>query len=449
MSEYTVTLKWLLKQGYQLALDKYPIFSEEYRDILNQKIINHFWFREIGQETPDRFNFMLMRKMNEIMPYFNKMYESELIKFDPLATEFFSEGRDRSSNRDYASHSRNKGKEGQTVGEVFTSNEDTIGHTDFGETSTENNVGDYKKQGDKTSDTTNKKIEDFEGTKISTTTEDFDEATTGKQIDDFNEETTGKKTEDFKENTSAESTTSTDMHTHEVGSTTHTATTNKSGSQDTVFSDIPQTGITTTTKTDPDGTVTRTTTGYATTTTGVTTAETTKLTENTNTDTQTDNTGTVKVDSSGKRTNDNTTNTTGSKTNDNTTTTEGTKTNDNTTNYDEKHTDDNVTDFTENVKEQWHESGYHTEDTDFKHNSTTDTTGNTKVDTERNTSTNTHNSSHHAEESKTGEQVSERFTGKGRRGASPSELIMKYRDSLINIDMMVIDSLEPLFMQLF
>lgn len=425
MSEYTVTLKWLLKQGYRLALDKYPIFDESYRSVLNQKIINHFWFREIGQETPDRFNFMLMRKLDEVMPYYNKMYESQLMEFDPLATEFFTEGRDTDRRRDYQSASKNKGKESQTVGEVFSSNEDTIGNTTFGETSKENNVGDYRKQGDKTSDTVNKKTEDFEGTKTSKTTEDFEE------------NTTGKKTEDFLEKTSAESTTTTDMHTHEEGSSNHTATTTKSGSQDTVFSDIPQTGITTTTTTSPDGTVTRSTTGYATTTTGVDTAETTKLTENSSNTNQIDNTGTVKVDSSGQRTNDNTTDTTGN------------KTNDNITDYTENHTDDNITDFTENVKETWHESGDHTEDTDFKHDSNTDTTGNAKIDTERNTATNSQNSSHHSETSNTGEHVADRFSGKGRKGQSPADLIMKYRDSLINVDMMVINELETLFMQLY
>ena len=90
MAEYTMELRELIQRHYPLSLDKYPIFNEEHRHVLNDKIIQHFWYREIGQETPDRFNRMLARKMNEIMPYYNQMYLSTLIEFDPLATEYIS-----------------------------------------------------------------------------------------------------------------------------------------------------------------------------------------------------------------------------------------------------------------------------------------------------------------------------------------------------------------------
>ena len=69
------------------------IFDECHRKELNDKIIEHYYFREIGAETPDRFNFYLRRKMREIMPYYNQLYISEMIKFDPLATDYFEEQR--------------------------------------------------------------------------------------------------------------------------------------------------------------------------------------------------------------------------------------------------------------------------------------------------------------------------------------------------------------------
>lgn len=69
-----------------LGLSTYPIFDANYRAGLNQKIIDHFHNREIGQETDDMFRFALKRKMNEIMPLMNKLYESERIQFDPLST---------------------------------------------------------------------------------------------------------------------------------------------------------------------------------------------------------------------------------------------------------------------------------------------------------------------------------------------------------------------------
>lgn len=76
MSFYTIELRHLVNMGYELNLKDYPIFSEEYRPILNDKIIKHFYFREIGSETADRFNFRLGAKMGEIMPYYNLVYQA-------------------------------------------------------------------------------------------------------------------------------------------------------------------------------------------------------------------------------------------------------------------------------------------------------------------------------------------------------------------------------------
>ena len=86
MSNYTVELRKVDERLIDDALSHYPIFSEEYRSTLNSKIKNHFWFNEIGHETIDIFLFQLKVKMNEIMPYYNQMYESELTKRDPFLT---------------------------------------------------------------------------------------------------------------------------------------------------------------------------------------------------------------------------------------------------------------------------------------------------------------------------------------------------------------------------
>lgn len=60
----------------------YPIFDEAYRPILETKIIEHFYTREICAETVGRWKLFLKAKMNEIMPYYNKLYESELLMAD-------------------------------------------------------------------------------------------------------------------------------------------------------------------------------------------------------------------------------------------------------------------------------------------------------------------------------------------------------------------------------
>ena len=40
MAVYTTELRRLIENGYDLGLDDYPIFDEEYRAVLNKKIID-------------------------------------------------------------------------------------------------------------------------------------------------------------------------------------------------------------------------------------------------------------------------------------------------------------------------------------------------------------------------------------------------------------------------
>jgi hypothetical protein len=69
-----------------IGLGEYPIFDEPYRATLNKKIVDRYWNREIGMESIEMFTFAMKRKLNEIMPYYNKLYETEKIEFDPLIT---------------------------------------------------------------------------------------------------------------------------------------------------------------------------------------------------------------------------------------------------------------------------------------------------------------------------------------------------------------------------
>jgi hypothetical protein len=67
-------------------LAQYQIFDENHRDVLNEKIINHFFNQEIGQETISMFRLALARKLNEIMPLYNEHYRISAIEFDQLET---------------------------------------------------------------------------------------------------------------------------------------------------------------------------------------------------------------------------------------------------------------------------------------------------------------------------------------------------------------------------
>ena len=76
MSRYTVTVRQLLQNNFDLGLKDYPIYQEEHREVLNNKILNHYLMSEIGQETPELFKIYLNNTMNEIMPKYNILYKA-------------------------------------------------------------------------------------------------------------------------------------------------------------------------------------------------------------------------------------------------------------------------------------------------------------------------------------------------------------------------------------
>lgn len=75
----------VIEDALPLIFDfEFPIFDENYRSVLETKILRHYYTREIGLETYGLWKLKLQTKLNEIMPYYNKLYETELFKYNPL-----------------------------------------------------------------------------------------------------------------------------------------------------------------------------------------------------------------------------------------------------------------------------------------------------------------------------------------------------------------------------
>lgn len=91
----------------------FPIFDEAYREVLERKIVRHYYTREIGYETVGRWKLALENKLNEIMPYYNKLYRSELLDFNPLYTHNITKTGSKTDNETtYEHHNVNKGHTG-------------------------------------------------------------------------------------------------------------------------------------------------------------------------------------------------------------------------------------------------------------------------------------------------------------------------------------------------
>lgn len=375
MARYTIELGTLMRElGFQPALSQYPIFNEQYRSQLNQKIIDHFYFREIGSETPDRFNFYLERKMNEIMPYYNQLYESEMLKFNPLYTTYLINSESSWDNESNFGESIDKTDRSIGRSDIYAnkSTGDAKGTVTYGEK--ENISSDYKKDGWKT----------------------------------VNE--TENRTEDLQENITANSLTTNDLTENTKGQVTTDTNSKENSSSVENFSDIPQAGIETTRTILPDGTIQEETHGYLTTQTQKSANTNTTTHSDSDSESTTTNTGTVNIDSTSNKTNDNTINT------------------------------------NRDTDEKWGEAGSNTsERTNNQDTQTTDIFTNTD-DNQRNIQENEESFGKNAfgnEREKNGTRYVETA---GRAGNNPAELIRSYREILLNIDMQVINALEPLFM---
>lgn len=76
----------VLDNSWNKIFSDFPIFDEKYRAVLCKKILRHYYTREICCETVGRWKLFLSDKMLNIMPYYNQLYQSELLKIQPLVS---------------------------------------------------------------------------------------------------------------------------------------------------------------------------------------------------------------------------------------------------------------------------------------------------------------------------------------------------------------------------
>ena len=76
----TVTIRDLVQNGVKIWDFDYPSYYKgEAKTAFEQKVIDHYYMREIGQETVGRFLHYFRSRMREIMPYYIQLYESEAL----------------------------------------------------------------------------------------------------------------------------------------------------------------------------------------------------------------------------------------------------------------------------------------------------------------------------------------------------------------------------------
>lgn len=77
----------------------FDIFDEKYRSVIETKLLNAYYFRELGYETYGEWHFRLMEFLKRRMPYYNRMYKSALVNdYDPFDDISYKDTYTRSNN---------------------------------------------------------------------------------------------------------------------------------------------------------------------------------------------------------------------------------------------------------------------------------------------------------------------------------------------------------------
>lgn len=149
MAQYTMELREIINDldinifNFEYELDK--SLSKEY---FEKMFIKHFYFREIGTETVERFIFSLDERLNLLLPTYNKLFMSQNLEQRILdnydVTEKFE--RELKSTGNTTNESNNKNLFSDTPKkriDISTNDYVTNISKDSG-TSTSNSVGDNK-----------------------------------------------------------------------------------------------------------------------------------------------------------------------------------------------------------------------------------------------------------------------------------------------------------------
>lgn len=460
----------------------FPIYDEAYRATLENNFLRHFYTREIGVETYARWKMFLHDKLNLIMPKFNGLYKSAALNFNPLYnvdyTETHSGSNSLSTSEHRSEHFENSmsqnskntafsvnNRQGtndhltQTMGQSYSQNgegNDTTTNRNSGKD--ENNL----RQGwvEKSTTTDNVEQTNYGSSKTDTGT------VTDKKSEETKHQAQSRRLGQTKTTTDAGKRETKDTETPGVTTTTTPKGTEKQttkGTEIRLYSDTPQGQLNdvvagkyltnaTVTKRGDDGVTVETSYGNERATVETKTGS--NVTEHAESAT-TDSTSTT--ESISESTSDFTSNSMGNTRTDSLT---------------HAHTGSDSTSASEKVTDSSTEST--SESLSLFSSESEHTSGTSSASTSESTSLSTSESTSYSESaSESNSQESEGFNSQvgttnnintkieytldgyvrhvaGKTGGTDyADMILKYRETLVNIDMMIMDECEDLFMQLW
>lgn len=151
MSQYTTEIRYICEEvaGKNMSVEypsvaavinaswgkifdfNFPLFDPSYKETLCKKILYHFYTREIGLESYGLWKLKLQVKMNEIMPFYNRLYKALTEDFNPLNTVDIKEVGNYEDKRNKTDTEKTKSTEtNETNSRNVTSNTSNVDGSD-------------------------------------------------------------------------------------------------------------------------------------------------------------------------------------------------------------------------------------------------------------------------------------------------------------------------------
>lgn len=89
----------VIQSAIPKIFEAHNFYLEDYASVFYEKLLRHYWQREIGAETISQWLFWINRTLEEELPYFNKLYELFSQKFNPLYNVDYYRSGNRDENR--------------------------------------------------------------------------------------------------------------------------------------------------------------------------------------------------------------------------------------------------------------------------------------------------------------------------------------------------------------
>lgn len=100
MAQVTVELRHLLETDFELFDFEYEFVDPEFKKELEQAVIDHYYFYEIGQETPERFKQRFKSRWLNMIGGINELYKTTQLEYDILSNYSISETMDQIQTSD-------------------------------------------------------------------------------------------------------------------------------------------------------------------------------------------------------------------------------------------------------------------------------------------------------------------------------------------------------------